>query len=113
MSSSLGNCIQCPECGQQNGYICKLDGDFFTTGEYAKTLEEFQIHGVNFNQKVDSVKSQLDYDTIQILKALFADNDCPNGIDYLICLQICKTLNLIQSRLSNDNKIDSIPGDDH
>ena len=104
-------CNSCEECVAPEGWVCKASGNFFTTGEYARTIDYFGIHGVSFNQKVDSVKHQLDYNTIQILKALFADNNCPNGIDYLICLQVYGVLDSIQSRLSEDNTI-SIPKKD-
>lgn len=96
------SCGLCDECIAPEGWLCKDSGNFFTTGEYAKTVDSFNIHGVSFNQKVDSVKHQLDYNTLQILKALFADNDCPNGIDYLISLQVYGVLDFIQSRLSNN-----------
>lgn len=98
-------CFQCePEdCIAPEGSLCKNSGNFYTTNEYSKTIEYFDIHGVSFSQKVDSVKHLLDYNTIQILKALFADNQCPNDIDYLISLQVYGVLDFIQSRLSNDN----------
>ena len=86
------------------------DGNFYTTGEYARTVQFFDIHGVSFNQKVDSVKSLLDHNTIQILKVLLTDNDAPGDIDYKTELNIVHVLDIIQSRLSNDNKSNvSIP----
>ena len=90
------------------------DGNFYSTGEYSSTINFFDIHGVSFNQKVDSVKMQLDSNTIQILKVLLTDNEAPVDIDYKTGLDIVYLLDFIQSRLSNDNKVQySIPkGDD-
>ena len=88
------------------------DGNFYSTGEYSSTIDFFDIHGVSFNQKVDSVKMLLDSNTIQILKVLLTDNEAPVDIDYKTGLDIVYLLEFIQSRLSNDNK-NSIPkGDD-
>ena len=100
-------CKQCQpeECIAPEGWICKDSGNFYTTGEYARTCEYFHIHGVSFNQKVDSVKMLLDTNTIQILKVLLTDNEAPAQLDYLTNLQIVETLDVIQSRLSNDNKL--------
>ena len=90
------------------------DGNFYSTGEYSSTIDFFDIHGVSFNQKVDSVKMLLDSNTIQILKVLLTDNEAPVDIDYKTGLDIVYLLEFIQSRLSNDNKVQySIPtGDD-
>ena len=89
------------------------DGNFYSTGEYSSTIGFFDIHGVSFNQKVDSVKMQLDPNTIQILKVLLTENDAPVDIDYKTGLDIVYLLDFIQSRLSNDNVQYSIPtGDD-
>ena len=110
------NCGQCkPEdCKAPKDWLCKDSGNFYTTGEYASTVEHYDIHGVSFNQKVDSVKHLLDYDTIQILKVLLQDKEHPFN-DYH-ALEVIYALNLIQSRLSNDNKKAIIPilspGDD-
>lgn len=90
------------------------DGNFYSTGEYSSTIDFFDIHGASFNQKVDSVKMLLDSNTIQILKVLLTDNEAPVDIDYKTGLDIVYLLDFIQSRLSNDNKVQySIPkGDD-
>ncbi|WP_305514424.1 hypothetical protein [Methanobrevibacter sp. V14] len=102
MSSSIGNCIECPICGQEEGFICRLDGDFYTTGEYARIRNDYEIHGVTFNQKVDSVKDSLDINTIRILKALICDS---NTFDYMTELEIIRVLDEINSQLSKiDNK---------
>ena len=96
-------------------YVAPEEGNFYTTGEYSRTLEFFDIHGVSFNQKVDSVKHLLDSNTLQILKVLLTDNDAPVLIDYKTELDIVYLLESIQSRLSTDNKhiSESIPkGDD-
>jgi len=96
-------------------YVAPEEGNFYSTGEYAKTVDFFDIHGVSFNQKVDSVKHLLDSNTLQILKVLLTDNDAPVLIDYKTELDIVYLLESIQSRLSNDNKhiSESIPkGDD-
>lgn len=87
------------------------EGNFYSTGEYSQTIDFFNIHGVSFNQKVDSVKMLLDSNTIQILKVLLTDNDAPANIDYKTELNIVHLLDLIQSRLSNDNKPETT-GDD-
>ena len=55
----------CKPCKANPGYVCH--GDYYTTGEYSKTLAEFDIHGVTYNQKIDSVADKLDKDTILIL----------------------------------------------
>ena len=68
----------------------------------------FNIHGVSLNQKIDSVKHLLDYNTLQILKVLLQDIEAPAQLDYLTTVNVCKTIDIIQSRLSNDNK-QSIP----
>lgn len=92
------------ECIAPEGWVCKDSGDFYTTGEYARTIDQFDIHGVSFNQKVDSVKHLLDYNTIQILKVLLQDNEHPYSTWH--ALEVIYALNIIQSRLSNDNKTD-------
>ena len=115
MSSSIGTCDNCERCNQDFGYVCKLDGDFFTTGEYARIIDFFDIHGVSFNQKIDSVKLQLDPNTIQILKVLIADNDLPIFFigNTATKLDIITAFDLILSRLSNDNKLPILSeGDD-
>ena len=88
----------CTPCKARENYICH--GDFFTTGAYASLIEYFDIHGVSFNQKVDSVKPQLDVNTIQILKVLICDS---NRWDYSTSMEIMYLLDEIMSRLSNDN----------
>ena len=92
----------CNPCKARENYICH--GDFYTTGEYASILNEFQIHGVTFNQKVDSVKESLDPNTIQILKALICDS---NRWIYSTDMEIVHLLDEILSRLSTDNKINN------
>ena len=89
----------CNPCKARENYICH--GNFYTTGEYAKTVEYFDIHGVSFNQKVDSVKHLLDYNTIQILKVLLQDNEHPYSTWH--ALEVIYALDIIQSRLSTDN----------
>lgn len=97
-------CGECkPEdCIAPEGWLCKDSGNFYTTGEYSRTVEYFDIHGVSFNQKVDSVKHLLDYNTIQILKVLLQDNEHPYSTYH--GLEVIYALDIIQSRLSNDNK---------
>lgn len=97
------SCNQCaPEdCIAPKGWLCKESGNFYTTGEYARTVDFFDIHGVSFNQKVDSVKHLLDYNTIQILKVLLQDNEHPYSNYH--ALKVIYALNTIQSRLSTDN----------
>ena len=97
------SCNQCkPEdCIAPEGWLCKDSGNFYTT-EYARTVEYFDIHGVSFNQKVDSVKHLLDYNTIQILKVLLQDNEHPFTTWH--ALEVIYALDIIQSRLSKDNK---------
>lgn len=96
-------------------WIPKNEGNFYSTGEYSKTIDYFDIHGVSFNQKVDSVKNLLDYNTLQILKVLLTESEAPAELDLRTSLTVVATLDFIQSRLSNDNKatIPIIPtGDD-
>lgn len=102
------SCGQCkPEdCIAPEGWLCKDSGNFYTTGEYARTVEFFDIHGVSFNQKVDSVKHLLDYNTIQILKVLLQDNEHPFSTWH--ALEVIYALDIIQSRLSTDNNSDAM-----
>lgn len=105
------SCNQClPEdCIAPKGWLCKDSGNFYSTGEYSRTIEYFDIHGVSFNQKIDSVKHLLDYNTLQIMKVLLQEVDAPAELDYPTSLNVVATLELIQSRLSNDNKKAIIP----
>lgn len=101
-------CIEkCDSCKAREGFICH--GDFFTTGEYAETIRDFDIHGVSLNQKIDSVAPLLDIDTIRILKALICDS---NRWNYSTNMEIMFLLDEIVSRLSTDNKNSYVPGDD-
>lgn len=84
-------------------WIPKNEGNFYSTGEYSKTIDYFDIHGVSFNQKVDSVKHQLDNNTIQILKVLLTESEAPAELDLETSLNVVATLDFIQSKLSNDN----------
>ena len=92
------------ECMAPKGWVCMKSGDFFTTGEYSRTIKEFDIHGVSFNQEIDSVSSQLAMDTIRILKVLICDS---NRWDYPTTMEVMFLLDEIKSRLSNDNKINN------
>ena len=105
------SCGQCkPEdCIAPVGWLCKDSGNFYTTGEYANTIKEFDIHGASFIQKVDSVKKHLDNDTIQILKVLLQDNELPYSTWH--GLEVIYALDIIQSRLSDDNN-SYVAGDD-
>lgn len=96
----------CEVCKANPGFICH--GDFYTTGDYANLIKEFDIHGVSFNQKIDSVASNLDVDTIRILKVLICDS---NRFDYTSSMEIMFLLDEIISRLSDDNN-SYVPGDD-
>ena len=105
------SCGQCnpDDCIAPKGWVCPESGDFYTTGEYSSIINFFNIHGVSLNQKIDSVKHLLDYNTLQILKVLLQDIEAPAQLDYLTTVNVCKTIDIIQSRLSNDNEIQSIP----
>ena len=94
-------CNKCKECTITDGWICRNSGNFYSTGEYSRTIDYFNIHGVSFNQKINSVNNLLDYNTIHILKVLLTDLETP--FDYITTLEIIHVLNKIQSRLSNDN----------
>ena len=94
------SCGQCEKCIAPEGWLCRKSGDFFTTGEWAKLIEYFDIHGVSFNQKIDSVKMQLDVNTILILKVLICES---NRWDYSTSMEIIYLLDEIISRLSTDN----------
>ncbi len=97
------SCGQCKaeDCIAPEGWLCENSGNFYTTGEYSRTVKEFDIHGASFIQKVDSVKHLLDNDTIQILKVLLQDNEHPFTTWH--ALEVIYALDTIQSRLSNDN----------
>ena len=89
----------CKPCKAHPGFICH--GDFITTGEWSKLVEYFDVHGVSFNQKIDSVRFQLDVNTIQIMKVLICES---NWWDYTTTMEIIHLLDEIISRLSkNDN----------
>ena len=92
------------ECIAPEGWVCIKSGDFFTTGEYSRTIKEFDIHGVSFNQEIDSITSKLDVDTIRILKVLICDS---NRWDYPTTMEVMFLLDEIKSRLSNDNKLNN------
>ena len=92
------------ECIAPKGWVCMKSGDFFTTGEYSRTIKEFDIHGVSFNQEIDSVASKLDVDTIRILKVLICDS---NRWDYPTTMEVMFLLDEIKSRLSTDNKLNN------
>ena len=96
-------CGECrPEdCIAPEGWVCMKSGDFFTTGEYSRTIKEYDIHGVSYNQEIDSVASQLDVDTIRILKVLICDS---NRWNYPTVMEVMFLLDEIMSRLSTDNK---------
>lgn len=94
----------CNPCIAPEGWVCKDSGNFYSTGEYSRTVEYFNIHGVSFIQKIDSVKELLDYNTLQILKVLLQEIGAPANLDLQTSLHVVATLELIQSRLSNDNK---------
>lgn len=98
------SCGQCEICLAPEGWVCRDSGNFYTTGEYSRTIEYFNIHGVSFTQRIDSVKELLDHNTLQILKVLLQDIDAPCKLDLENTLNIVATLELIQSRLSTDNK---------
>lgn len=89
------------ECVAPEGWVCMKSGDFFTTGEYSRSIKEFDIHGVSFNQEIDSVSSKLNLDTIRILKVLICDS---NRWDYPTSMEIMFLLDEIISKLSTDNK---------
>ena len=88
------------ECIAPEGWVCMKSGDFFTTGEYSRTIKEYDIHGVSYNQEVDSVSSKLNLDTIRILKVLICDS---NRFDYPTTMMIMFLLDEVISRLSTDN----------
>ena len=92
------------ECIAPKGWVCMKSGDFFTTGEYSRSIKEFDIHGVSFNQEIDSVASKLDVDTIRILKVLICDS---NRWNYPTTMEVMFLLDEIKSRLSNDNKLNN------
>ena len=97
--SSMGNCDNCESCNKPQGYICKLDGDFYTTGEFARIVDEYNITGVSFAQKIESVKEYLDTDTIRILKVLLQDNDAPCTYLHHTALEIINVLNTVEKNL--------------
>lgn len=99
----MNSCGSCADCNLETRWVCRKDGNFYTTGEYSRTLDYFGIQGVTFNQRLDSCKMQLDTNTIQILKALLVDIDAPQDFDYETELQIVQLLDFIQSKLSEDN----------
>ena len=98
----------CEPCKARQNYICH--GDFLTTGEYASIIEHFDIHGVSFNQKVDSVKPLLDVNTIQLLKVFICDS---NRWDYTTTMEIMYLLDEILRLIpKSDNSFQKTCGGD-
>ena len=97
--SSVGRCDYCSICNKTEGYICKRDGNFYSTGEYSRIIKEFDISGVTFEQKIESVKDYLDTDTIQILKVLLQDSDAPVTYDTFTALEVIGALETIEENL--------------
>lgn len=97
--SSVGRCDYCSICNKTEGFICKRDGNFYTTGEHSRIIREYDIHGVSFEQKIDSVKEHLDHDTIRILKVLLQDNDAPVTYDTFTALEVIEALDTIEERI--------------
>lgn len=97
--SSVGRCDFCNICNKIEGYICKRDGNFYSTGEYSRIIKEFDISGVTFKQKIESVKEHLDTDTIRILKVLLQDNDAPVTYDTFTALEVIGALETIEENL--------------
>ena len=91
-------CNECIECTAPKGYVCKNSGNIYSTGEYIRTIDFFNMIGASFEQKIGNVSHLLDYNTIQILKLLIADE-----LPYAEGLEVISILDKIQSRLSNDN----------
>lgn len=100
MSSECGSC---PTCNNNTRWVCRKEGNFYSAGEYSRTIDFFGIHGVSFKQKVDSVKMQLDSNTLQILKVLLTDYEAPSNLNATDGLNVVATIDFIQSRLSTDN----------
>lgn len=97
--SSVGRCDYCSICNKNEGYICKRDGNFYSTGEYSRIIKEFDISGVTFEQKIESVKEHLDTDTIKILKVLLQDSDAPVTYDTFTALEVIGALETIEENL--------------
>lgn len=97
--SSVGRCDYCSICNKTEGYICKRDGNFYSTGEYSRIIKEFDISGVTFEQKIESVKDHLDTDTIKILKVLLQDSDAPVTYDTFTALEVIGALETIEENL--------------
>ena len=93
----VGRCDSCHICNKTEGYICKREGNFYTTGEYSRIIKEFNISGVTFEQKIESCKEHLDIDTIRILKVLLQDNDAPVTYDTFTALEIIGALETIEN----------------
>ena len=97
------SCSQCsPEdCIAPKGWVCKKSGNFYTTGEYVRLTEKYNIYGLSFIQRIDSVKHLLDKDTVEIMKVLLQDDDL--SYNTFEALQVLEVLDVILSRLSTDN----------
>lgn len=89
---------KCQPCKANQGYVCH--GDFFTTGEYSNLIKEFDVHGVSFNQKLDSVVSKIDVDTVNLLKVLICDS---NRWDYPTSMEIICLLDEISSLVGGND----------
>ena len=77
---------KCQPCKANQGYVCH--GDFFT------------IHGISFNQKLDSVISKIDVDTVNLLKVLICDS---NRWDYPTSMEIISLLDEISSLVGGND----------
>lgn len=99
---------QCEPCTARENYVCH--GDFLTSGEYASIIDYFNIHGVSFNQKIDSVNLLLDVNTIQILKVFICDS---NNWDYTTKMEIIYLLDeIIRLIPKSDNSFQKNMGGD-
>lgn len=95
---SCGQCLP-EDCIAPEGWVCKDSGNFYTTGEYAGTLDYFNITGASLEEKLDSVNRLLDYNTLQILKVLIADE-----LSYIEGLEVIQLIEDIQNLLKEVNE---------
>lgn len=90
---------ECSPCNKDTRFVCKKEGNFYTTGEYSRIISEYDISGVTFEQKIESCKKFLDLDTINILKILLQENDAPVTYDTFTALEIIGALESIEETI--------------
>lgn len=95
-------CRSCEPCNVNNEFVCKESGNFYTTGEYHRITSKYNITGDSLYEQIQSVKTVLDYDTLEILKVLLQDNDIPCSHDLQTDLETIANISFIQECINHE-----------